>query len=710
MNQTRTHMLLAALVVATCLLNAAENVVAPSAAVPLIAVAKPDQFVTKGQTVTLDGSSSRLPAGPAWTHQWRQTAGPAVVLRDAGRPQASFTAEAQANYTFELTISDGQRASADQVRVSVVTPTGIINGDFDRAGGGVRVRITASSAQPAYPADNAADGDPQSFWVSGGYKPGDAPSREKPEWIRLEFDAPFTARSLRLIPRDEYGPRTFDLQVSDGQGKFHTVTSFELDQKGSDALVFPETTARVFRLLFTASHVAENVQVRDVALAGMPPAVGSTANPMPAGWRLAQTFPTASVAVDPKGGEAGSAALRITTQLGPTLKGERRDGVVITQPVQLEPYRVYTLKARVRGENVQQGLWNDKSPEHVGPSVAVDGWLSESFRNPELNARLKGTFGWTDVELDFPTGGDGTALVRLQSGQGVNGKVGTGTVWFDNVRVEPAADRVTIMGSHVVRFFRKEALDKLQPVQAQEYVREIDAYYDTMSDLTGKAWYGKQVIFHPHKWSIWAGAWSGNPALVNGEEIEAWTPGRIREVPFQGGPIHELAHNLAVAPLWGEIPPGTLAFYTVRELNLTCGDKRGMAAVDSYHAFVHKIGQEGWAKGRVNQNLIQDKFMLIAKRAGWRRAWDTFKQVFRMVLVAQDPGNPRTSYWKVGVDFPASEYTPAFITAMKDNMWQQFKAVFDAASRISGFDMWSVFSKEEIAAFEKQLGRNDLPD
>ena len=272
-DQVRTHMLLAALAVATCPLNAAENVVVPSAGVPLIAVAKPDQFVTKGQTVTLDASSSRLPAGLAWKYQWRQTAGPAVALRDTGRSQASFVAEAQADYGFELTIGDGQRASTDEVRVSVVDPTGIINGDFDHAGGGVRVRITASSAQPAYPADNAADGDPKSFWVSSGYKPGDAPSRKKPEWIRLEFEAPFTARSLRLVPRDEYGPRSFDLQVSDGAGAFRTVKSFKLGKKGSDSLEFPETTSRVFRFLFTSSHVKENVQVREVGLANMPPVV-----------------------------------------------------------------------------------------------------------------------------------------------------------------------------------------------------------------------------------------------------------------------------------------------------------------------------------------------------------------------------------------------------------------------------------------------------
>jgi hypothetical protein len=145
--------------------------------------------------------------------------------------------------------------------------------------GQVRVQVTASSAQPAHPVEQAADGVAGTFWVSGGYKPGEAPTREKPEWICLEFDAPFTAKSLKLIPRDEYGPRSFDLQVSDGQGEFRTVKSFELDQKGSGTLEFPETTARAFRLLFTASYVKENVQVREVALGNMLP-VGNAVNPL----------------------------------------------------------------------------------------------------------------------------------------------------------------------------------------------------------------------------------------------------------------------------------------------------------------------------------------------------------------------------------------------------------------------------------------------
>ena len=159
------------------------------------------------------------------------------------------------------------------------------------------------------------------------------------------------------------------------------------------------------------------------------------------------------------------------------------------------------------------------------------------------------------------------------------------------------------------------------------------------------------------------------------------------------------------------IAPGTLAYYAVGELGLCAGPGRGMAAVGDYHRVVHRIGEETWLKERrVNQNRIQDKFMMIAQRAGWRRTWDTFKQVFRMVLVAQLPNNPNARLWKAGVDYPSSAYTPEFVAAMKGSMWQQFKAVFDAASVISGFDMWSVFSKEEIQALEARLSRNDLGD
>ena len=142
----------------------------------------------------------------------------------------------------------------------------------------LQVVITASSCQPAYPPENVADGAPGSFWVSGGYKPGDAPSKDKPEWVRVDFGEPFTARSLRLIPRDPYGPREVELQAADDGGEFRTVQSFQLAQGQTNAVAFPEATARSWRVLVTASHTTENVQITELQLGDMPRIANATSS------------------------------------------------------------------------------------------------------------------------------------------------------------------------------------------------------------------------------------------------------------------------------------------------------------------------------------------------------------------------------------------------------------------------------------------------
>jgi len=138
-----------------------------------------------------------------------------------------------------------------------------------------QVVITASSSQPAHQAENAADGVAGSFWVSNGYQPGDAPTKTKPEWLCLEFNQPFTARSLRLVPHNALGPKEIDLQVSDGTGNYRTIQSFQVDQRRPSVLAFPETTAASFRILITSSYGTENVQVSEIAVGDMPPAGSS---------------------------------------------------------------------------------------------------------------------------------------------------------------------------------------------------------------------------------------------------------------------------------------------------------------------------------------------------------------------------------------------------------------------------------------------------
>ena len=121
--------------------------------------------------------------------------------------------------------------------------------------------LSASSAM--YPTDNAVDGNEQTFWVSEGREPGEAPTKQKPEWLRFEFIEPVTVTTLHLIPRTPFGPRRIEVQVFNGERTFTTVKAFSLGTETSFALPLPPTTSWVFRILITDSHATQNTQVRE---------------------------------------------------------------------------------------------------------------------------------------------------------------------------------------------------------------------------------------------------------------------------------------------------------------------------------------------------------------------------------------------------------------------------------------------------------------
>lgn len=92
---------------------------------PPDANAGPDQKVSEGTLVTLDGSKSTDSDGTIVSWRWQQTAGPPVVLiADTNSPLASFTAPqpllTKVSLDFQLTVTDNRGASAsDTVRINV---------------------------------------------------------------------------------------------------------------------------------------------------------------------------------------------------------------------------------------------------------------------------------------------------------------------------------------------------------------------------------------------------------------------------------------------------------------------------------------------------------------------------------------------------------------------------------------------------------------
>jgi len=88
---------------------------------PPIADAGPDQTVTVGTSVTLDGTGSWDPdVGDSLTYEWTQMEGPLVTLSDNTTAEPTFTPESTGNYTFSLVVFDGTDYSApDGVVITV---------------------------------------------------------------------------------------------------------------------------------------------------------------------------------------------------------------------------------------------------------------------------------------------------------------------------------------------------------------------------------------------------------------------------------------------------------------------------------------------------------------------------------------------------------------------------------------------------------------
>jgi hypothetical protein len=126
----------------------------------------------------------------------------------------------------------------------------------------------ASGSQTAFPPTLATDGATGTFWVSDGTQRGDGPTPERPKLLAVDFGAPVQVAELRMVPRTNYGPRAYTIEVSDDGAAWREVAAVPAAANGPVTTTIAPTTARALRLRITDSHDAQrpprNVQVAEL--------------------------------------------------------------------------------------------------------------------------------------------------------------------------------------------------------------------------------------------------------------------------------------------------------------------------------------------------------------------------------------------------------------------------------------------------------------
>lgn len=120
--------------------------IAPEVPKPPVADAGPDQAVSEGALVILDGRGSSDPDSTNLTYGWAlvERSGPPITLSSSTSPTPVFATFDDGTYRFALTVSDGTATDTDDVLVRVTNATPVLAVQADPAYAGGVALVTAS--------------------------------------------------------------------------------------------------------------------------------------------------------------------------------------------------------------------------------------------------------------------------------------------------------------------------------------------------------------------------------------------------------------------------------------------------------------------------------------------------------------------------------------------------------------------------------------
>ena len=254
---------------------------------PPVADAGPDQMVSEGDVVTLDGSNSIDPDGTIATYLWTQTGGPSVVLSDPSASQPTFTAPVVGfggvalSFTLRVTDVPGLQAS-DTCIVNIINgnvPPTANGGPDQTVDEGVTVTLDGSNSSD--PDDGMAsyqwvqtNGPPVNLSSTTAVQPTFTAPDVGPSGASLTFQLTVTDNAglqsndtcivtvswVNLPPISDAGPDqsanegdSVTLDGSNSSDPDDGIASYQWTQLGGTPVTLSNTT--VFRPSFTAPNV-----------------------------------------------------------------------------------------------------------------------------------------------------------------------------------------------------------------------------------------------------------------------------------------------------------------------------------------------------------------------------------------------------------------------------------------------------------------------